>query len=82
VGRQFTEQGYQAMGKAALAVQWLQDDIDTLSSNIQTSQRQVLLETLAIHQDHVKMNELLKEMLNYVHVKSFSTRASYSLYFI
>jgi hypothetical protein len=53
VGRQFTEQGYQAMAKAALAVQWLQEDINSLSSNAQRSQLQVLLETITRHREQV-----------------------------
>jgi hypothetical protein len=47
---QFTEQGYQAMAKAALAVQWLQEDIN---SNAQRSQLQVLLETITRQREQV-----------------------------
>ena len=54
VCRQFSEQGYQAMAKAALAVQWLQEDINSLSSNTSRSQLQVLLDTITQHRDQVR----------------------------
>ena len=55
VCRQFSEQGYQAMAKAGLAAQWLQEDINSLSSNAQRSQLQVLLNTIAQHRDQVTL---------------------------
>ena len=54
VYHQFSEQGYQAMAKAALAVQWLQEDLNSLSSNAQRSQLQVLLSTISQHRDQVR----------------------------
>ena len=54
VCRQFSEQGYQAMARAALAVQWLQEDINSLSGNAQRSQLQVLLENITQHRDQVR----------------------------
>ena len=54
VCRQFSEQGYQAMARAALAVQWLQEDINSLSGKAQRSQLQVLLENITQHRDQVR----------------------------
>ena len=55
IGRQFTEQGYQAMAKATLASQWLQEDINSLSSNTQRSQLQVLLGNVNMLRDQVSL---------------------------
>ena len=54
VGRQFIEQGYIAIGKAAFASQWLQKDVNFLSNNTQRSQLQVLLENITKYKDQVR----------------------------
>lgn len=53
VRRQFSKQGHQAMGKAMLAEQWLQEDIHSLSSDAYKSQLQVYLGSLTQHKDQV-----------------------------
>ena len=63
VYRQFSEQGYQAIAKAALAVQWLQEDINSLSTNTQRSQLQVLLDTITQHRDQVRQNVILQRFI-------------------
>ena len=50
---QFSEQGHLAMGKAMLAEQWLQEDINSLSSDAHKSQLQVYLSSLTQHKDQV-----------------------------
>lgn len=54
VYRQFSELGYQAMAKAALATQWLQEDLNSLSSSAPRSQLQVFLTTVTQHRDLVR----------------------------
>ena len=54
VYRQLSEQGHVAMGKAMLAEQWLQKDIESLSSDHE-SQLQVYLSSLTLHKDQVSI---------------------------
>ena len=56
--QQFYEQGYQAMAKAALAMEWLQDDIKYLSNKAQRSQLPILLNAITQHRDQVGENNI------------------------
>ena len=51
--RQLSEQGHLAMGKAILAEEWLQKDINSLSSDAHKSQLQIHLSSLTQHKDQV-----------------------------
>lgn len=53
VYRQFTEVGHQAKAKAALASQWLQEDLRSLSGKAQRSQLPALYSAVSQHRERV-----------------------------
>ena len=53
VFRKFTEFGHQAVAKAHLAIQWLQDDLRSLSGKAQRSQLPALYNAVAQHKERV-----------------------------
>ena len=53
VFRQFAEVGHQAVAKAALASQWLQDDLRSLAGKAQRSQLPALFNAVSRHRERV-----------------------------
>ena len=56
--RQFTELGYQAIAKAAMAAQWLQEDLKSLSAKASRSQLNNFL--MSVNQQREKVSLLVK----------------------
>ena len=77
VYRQFSELGYQAMAKGALAAQWLQDDLNSLSSSASRHQLQVFLTTVTQHRDMVskQLRSLLSIIIALCLLFDFTIRA-------